>query len=128
MVPSLAGAQTAGRAEASKFLDINGVKLHYLEWGARDSSPLLLLHPAPLNAHVWETFGPAMARHYRVVAPDARGFGDSQWSDAYSTDAFVEDIRALVTTLGLSGDCVRQLDGGTVGYSYAAFTRRMWID
>ncbi len=114
-------AQTAGRAEASRFLDVNGVKLHYLEWGARDSSPLLLLHPAPLNAHVWDAFGPAMARHYRVVAPDARGFGDSQWSEAYSDDGFVEDIRALVTTLGVKRPilCGNSM-GGTLAYSYAS--------
>ncbi len=108
-------------AAASKFLEVNGVKLHYLEWGDRDSSPLLLLHPAPLNAHVWDAFGPSMARHYRVVAPDVRGFGDSQWSDLYSDDVFVEDIRALVTTLGLKRPiiCGNSM-GGTLAYFYAS--------
>ena len=115
-------AQTSSRpAAASRFLDINGVKLHYLEWGAADARPLLLLHPAPLNAHVWDAFGPAIARHYRVVAPDARGFGDSQWSDAYSDDVFVEDIRALVTALGLQRPilCGNSM-GGTLAYYYAS--------
>ena len=118
---SLAG-QTASRVDgASKFLDVNGVKLHYLEWGNQNGSTLLLLHPAPLNAHVWDAFGPAMARHYRVVAPDARGFGDSQWSEPYSDDAFVEDIRELVTTLGLKRPrvCGNSM-GGTLAYFYAS--------
>jgi pimeloyl-ACP methyl ester carboxylesterase len=119
---SVAG-QAASRAEAaSKFLDVNGGKLHYLEWGPNNASPLLLLHPAPLNAHVWDEFGPAMARHYRVVAPDARGFGDSSWSDdAYSDDEFVEDIRALVTALGLTRPilCGNSM-GGSLAYYYAS--------
>jgi pimeloyl-ACP methyl ester carboxylesterase len=118
---SVAG-QTANRAEAaSKFLDVKGVKLHYLEWGAGNANPLLLLHPAPLNAHVWDEFGPAMARYYRVVAPDARGFGDSQWSDGYSDDGFVEDVRALVTALGLKRSILGGNSmGGTLAYYYAS--------
>src|SRR5262245_35852708 len=90
---NLAGAQ-------SKFLSVNGVKLHYLEWGARDASPLLLLHPAPLNSYVWEAFASAVARNYRVVAPDARGFGESEWSDSYSDDIFIEDLHAFISVLG----------------------------
>jgi pimeloyl-ACP methyl ester carboxylesterase len=68
---------------------VNGVKLHYLEWGDKNASPLLLLHPAPLNARIWETFGLAMARTCRVVAPDARGFGESQWTNSYSDDIYI---------------------------------------
>jgi pimeloyl-ACP methyl ester carboxylesterase len=62
-----------------------------------------------------------MASHYRVVAPDVRGFGDSQWSDVYSDDAFVEDVRAVVTTLGLKRPilCGNSM-GGTLAYFYAS--------
>jgi esterase len=123
LVPRVSPAgQTASRVDAaSKFLDVNGVKLHYLEWGSQNGRALLLLHPAPLNARVWDAFGPAMARHYRVVAPDARGFGDSQWSEPYSDDVFVEDIRALVTTLGLKRPIVcGNSMGGTLAYFYAS--------
>lgn len=118
---SSAASQTASRAAArSQFLEVNGVKLHCLEWGPTDAPPLILLHAAPLNARVWEAFGRSMAPHYRVVAPDARGFGDSQWSDAYSDDLFVEDLRALVIALGLRQPilCGNSM-GGTLAYYYA---------
>ena len=120
--PLSLAAQTGSHLEGvSRFLDLNGVKVHYLEWGASHASAMLLLHPAPLNAHVWDTFGPAMASRYRVVAPDARGFGDSEWSDAYSDDAFVEDIRALVNALGLKRPilCGNSM-GETLAYYYAS--------
>lgn len=52
-------AQGADTAARSKTLQVNGVRLHYLEWGSDRARPLLL-HPAPLNAHVWDRFGPAM--------------------------------------------------------------------
>jgi esterase len=118
---SLAGQTPSRNDAASKFLDVNGVKLHYLEWGSQNANSLLLLHPAPLNAHAWDAFGPAMARHYRVVAPDTRGFGDSQWSEPYSDDTFVEDIRALVTALGLKRPIVcGNSMGGTLAYFYAS--------
>jgi pimeloyl-ACP methyl ester carboxylesterase len=109
------------RTSASRFVEIRGVKLHYLAWGDRRARPLLLLHPAPLNAHVWDAFGPVMSTDYHVVAPDARGFGDSQWSDAYSDDSFVEDIRALLTALGLKRPilCGNSM-GGTLAYTYAS--------
>lgn len=121
-VPRAAGTQTASRVEGtSKFHDVNGVKLHYLEWGVGSSSSLLVLHPGMLNARIWDAFGSAMARHYRVVAPDVRGFGDSQWSNTYSDDVFIDDIRALTTVLGLKRPilCGNSM-GGTLAYSYAS--------
>lgn len=114
-------SQGAGASDArSKFINVNGVKLHYLEWGSQQNPPMVLLHPAPLNAHVWDAFGPAIARHFFVVAPDARGFGESQWAK-YDGDVFVEDLEAIVKTLGLKRVtlCGNSM-GGTLAFSYAA--------
>lgn len=115
------GSQAVPPPESSNFLEVNGVKLHYLEWGSRESRPMLLLHPAPLNAHVWDLFARAMSRHYRVVAADARGFGESQWSDVYGTDTFIDDIRAYVAALNLKRPilCGNSM-GATLAYSYAS--------
>lgn len=113
-------AQGAGAVARSKTLQVNGVRLHYLEWGSDGSRPLLLLHPAPLNAHVWDRFGPAMAPHFRVIAPDARGFGDSAWSDSYDGDVFIDDLHALIDALKLTRPilCGNSM-GGTLAYMYA---------
>lgn len=112
--------QSTSAEPESKYLTVNGVKLHYLEWGRKGARPMLLLHPAPLNSRVWQAFGPAMARDFHVVAPDARGFGDSQWS-TYEGDVFVDDLHALIAALGfkrvvLCGNSM----GGTLGFIYAA--------
>jgi esterase len=113
-------AQGVDAAARSMTVQINGVKLHYLEWGSERSKPMVLLHPAPLNAHVWDRFGPAMAPHFRVIAPDARGFGDSAWSDSYDDDVFLEDLHALIRSLGLKRPilCGNSM-GGTLAYMYA---------
>ena len=115
----LAG-QDADEVARSKRVQVNGTTLHYLEWGSEQSPPLILLHPAPLNAHVWRRFGPAMARHFRVVAPDARGFGDSAWSDSYDGDVYLDDLRALIDRLRLKSPilCGNSM-GGTLAYMYA---------
>jgi pimeloyl-ACP methyl ester carboxylesterase len=101
-------------------VQVNGLRLHYLEWGSERSEPMVLLHPAPLNAHVWDHFGPVMAPHFRVIAPDARGFGDSAWSNSYDGDVFLEDLHALIGSLSLKRPilCGNSM-GGTLAYMYA---------
>lgn len=113
-------AQGADAVARSRRLSVNGAMLHYLEWGSDRARPLVLLHPAPLNARVWDRFGAAMAPHFHVIAPDARGFGDSAWSDSYEGDVFLDDLRALVDALKLSRPilCGNSM-GGTLAYMYA---------
>lgn len=81
---------------------------------------MLLLHPAPFNARMWRSFAPLMAHRYHVVAPDFRGFGESDWSDHYDSELFVGDLRALITRLRLAKPviCGNSL-GGTAAYLYA---------
>jgi pimeloyl-ACP methyl ester carboxylesterase len=57
---------------------IDGLQTHYLEAG--DGDPVVLLHGGEFGASAeigWEKAIPALARHYRVLAPDMLGFGDS---------------------------------------------------
>ena len=80
---------------------MNGVRLHYLDWGNERARPLVLLHAAPLNAHAWDAFARATAPFFRVVAPDARGFGDSERTGSVDNDTLVQDVDVLVIALGL---------------------------
>jgi pimeloyl-ACP methyl ester carboxylesterase len=48
----------------------------------------------------FDLFAPWLAEHYRVVAIDARGHGDSDWSDYYVWDQDVRDIVRVVQSLG----------------------------
>lgn len=118
--PLSALSQAAADAPRSRTLRVNGVTLHYLEWGDERRPPLVLLHPAPLNAHVWDRFGAAMAANFHVVAPEARGFGDSGWSERYDDDLFLDDLDALLKALRLERPIlVGNSMGGTLAYSYA---------
>jgi esterase len=115
-----AAAPQVQPAARSGFRKVNGVRLHFLEWGDGRARQLVLLHPAPLNAHVWEDFGRAMAPHFHVVAPDARGFGDSDWG-TYDPGVFMQDLHELVQALGLRRLvlCGNSM-GGSIAIGYAS--------
>lgn len=93
-LPELAGV-------THQWIDVRGMKMHVAEAGSGD--PLVLLHGFPQNWWEWHGVIPRLAAHYRVIAPDQRGFG---WSDAppdgYSADSLVADITALMAALGIT--------------------------
>ena len=86
-----------------KFVEVDGLQLHYVEWGQPDSPTILLLHGFQSNAHTWDTFSSSMADRYHVVALDQRGHGDSAWAPLgdYTTDAFIRDIVGFIEALKL---------------------------
>ena len=88
---------------ADRFATVNGLRLHYLEWGDAAKPPLILLHGIARHAHTFDHLAGNLARDYHVIAPDMRGHGDSAWSPegAYLVEDHVKDLEALVTQLGL---------------------------
>jgi 3-oxoadipate enol-lactonase len=46
-------------------------------WTLGDGSPVVLLHPFPVNHEFWLPVAEALATRYRLVLPDLRGHGDS---------------------------------------------------
>lgn len=60
-------------------VEVNGLRLHYLDWGNTDAPSMLLLHGTSSHAHMWDHFATAFQNAFHVVALDQRGFGDSQW-------------------------------------------------
>ena len=63
---------------------------------------MLLLHGFGNEAHIWDDFAPAMAPHYRTLALDQRGHGDSDWDPEgrYGLDAMVADVEAVIAEFG----------------------------
>lgn len=86
-----------------KEITANGLKLHYLDWGAVGRPPMVLLHGLRGHAHSWDDVSTAMSRSFHVLALDQRGRGDSDWAPGgdYSTDAFVADLAGLCESLRL---------------------------
>ncbi|MEM9177614.1 MAG: alpha/beta hydrolase [Myxococcota bacterium] len=71
--------------------------LHVLEW-SREGVPMVLLHGHGNEAHLWDDFVPAVADHYRVLAVDQRGHGDSDWDPEgrYDADAMCDDLERIL--------------------------------
>jgi esterase len=79
------------------------MRFHYLEWGAPDAPPVVLLHGGHQSAHSWDLVSLHLAQRYRVLALDQRGHGDSEWARdvEYSNHTMSLDAEAFITTLGL---------------------------
>jgi pimeloyl-ACP methyl ester carboxylesterase len=88
---------------ADRYASLNGLDIHYLEWGAADQPAMLLLHGIARVAHTFDHVAPHFAGRYRVIAVDMRGHGDSGWDaqGAYLVEDYARDIEALVERLGL---------------------------
>lgn len=105
-----------------ELFDVGDVRLHYRDWTgpAEASATLLLLHGLTAHSRQWDSFAAEMSRHCRVVAPDLRGHGESQWADAYDLDTQVGDVCAMVAALGLHNiTLVGQSLGGSIAIRYA---------
>ena len=83
-------------------LRVNGLRLHVLDWGGEGRTPLLLLHGFTGHAHAWDTLSIALQPHFRVLALDQRGHGDSDPADVYNAIAAFDDIGGVVEQLGLA--------------------------
>ena len=57
------------------FANLTDLKMHYVTCG--EGPALVLLHGFPQTWYEWRHIMPALSQHYRVIAPDLRGLGDS---------------------------------------------------
>jgi esterase len=106
-----------------KYVEANGLRLHYLDWGNPAKPRMLLLHGGAQSAHSWDFFALAMRDHFHIVALDQRGHGDSDWSEAgdYDTTFHVADIQAFTDAIGYDSFILMGLSmGGRNAYSFAA--------
>lgn len=76
-------------------LKVNGAHLYYEMAG--EGNPLVLLHAGIADCRMWDDQFDPLARHFRVIRYDARGFGQSEpTADAYYP---YEDLRAVMDAL-----------------------------
>jgi haloacetate dehalogenase len=106
------------------FVASNGIRLSVHRAGA--GAPLILLHGYPQTHMAWEKVAPAFARHFDVIVPDLRGYGESDAPppDAahtvYSKREMARDIVGLMDALGLPRAHVLGHDrGARVAYRLA---------
>jgi len=91
------------QAPNDRYLDINGLRFHYLDWGNAHKQPLILLHGFMGHAHVWDNLALRFQSCYHVIALDQRGHGESDWSKdrAYTLDDHFSDISLFMKKLSL---------------------------
>jgi pimeloyl-ACP methyl ester carboxylesterase len=102
-------------------LRVNGLRLHYLDWGG--AGPLIvLLHGLRDQAHEWDRVAPALTPLGRVLALDQRGHGESDApASGYAPDDFAADLAAFCDALALDRPVVIGHSlGGRVAYHFAA--------
>ena len=87
----------------SHFVEANGVKLHYLDYGTAGKRPMLCLHGGAAHAHWYDYVAPGLTPNHHVFSMDLRGHGDSAWADphTYTWQTFSDDVNALVEALDL---------------------------
>ena len=103
----------------------NGVSINLVHGG--NGPPLLLLHGYPQTHVEWHKIAPKLAEHYTVVAPDLRGYGDSEKPPALEGDLSVyckrttaQDQVEVMTELGFESFHVVGHDrGARVGHRMA---------
>src|SRR6516165_861909 len=94
-----------------RFARINGIRLHYVEAqpattnGSERTSRrwCLLLHGFPEFWYSWRHQIPALATRFRVVAPDLRGYNESEKPAgvaAYAMPELVADVEGLIHAFG----------------------------
>lgn len=122
----------AMRADAnphrSSFISHRGVRLHYLDWGG--SGPTVVLLPGyALTAHAFDDVGSRLATHFRVIAITPRGFGESDAPDSgsYTIRTMVDDLRAVLDSLGISQAAFvgHSLSGSTIAEFARAYPSRV---
>src|ERR1041384_5253784 len=100
---------------------VNDIQMAYTEAGA--GRPVVLIHGYPFNRSLWNEQVAALSGSYRVIAPDLRGFGESDSSDGSSTmNRMAQDVAALLDHLGVPRATFGALSMG--GYVTLAFYKQ----
>ncbi len=107
---------------ASRFMAIEGGRIHYRDQGQREGAVIVLLHGSNASLHAWEKWVEILGREYRVITLDLPGHGltGRVSGDEYSIAAYMEVLDRFTRRLGLEtftlgGNSM----GGHVSWRYA---------
>lgn len=96
------GLRAPGAAVQDSFVRVNGVRLHYRDWGGR-GEPVILLAGLGNTARIYDDMAPELARDFRVLAMTRRGHGRSEVPESgYALDTLVADLRGFMDAMGIA--------------------------
>ena len=110
---------------AAHYVDIDGLRMHYVDEGPPGAAPVLLLHGEPSWSYLYRhMIPPLVAAGHRVVAPDLVGFGKSDKPSKktdYSYAAHVDWMRKFIEATALENITLFCQDWGSlIGLRVAA--------
>jgi haloalkane dehalogenase len=101
----------------SRYLEVGGLRMHYVDEGPRAAAPILLLHGEPSWSFLYRhVISGLVKRGHRAVAPDLIGFGKSDKpvrASDYSVERHVDWLRGFVEGAGLRGITLFGQDWGS---------------
>jgi haloalkane dehalogenase len=114
-----------GYTFAPSYVDLEGLRMHYIDEGPRDAAPILLLHGEPSWCFLYRKMIPILvAAGHRVIAPDLIGFGRSDKPTdraSYTYAAHVAWMTSFVRKVDLEQTTLVCQDwGGLIGLRVAA--------
>ena len=84
------------------WIELDGLRIHYTEWGAPTWPTVVMLHGLNVQCHTWDPFAQVLSNNYHIVAMDLRGHGDSDWCKAgYRVRSMARDVHGLIDALGI---------------------------
>ena len=105
-----------GEAFTQQRIPVGGAEINLLTGG--DGPPLLLIHGYPQTHAMWHRLAPELARHFTVICPDLRGYGDSSKPPGtpdhgnYSKREMARDLVEVMAALGFERFAVAGHDRG----------------
>jgi pimeloyl-ACP methyl ester carboxylesterase len=107
---------------SDRFVDANGLRLHYLDYGNDGASWVVCVHGLTGNAHNFDALAPHLAANYHVISVDVRGRGDSNWGPPteYLPQNYVTDLAKMLEWLGVArASLIGTSMGGIISIMYA---------
>src|SRR5438105_5252802 len=84
----------------SRYAEVYGSKLHYVEEGSGD--PIVFLHGVPTSSYLWRNIIPHLSSHARCIALDLIGFGKSDKPDIdYTVFDHIHYLEGFIQSLNL---------------------------
>ncbi len=104
----------------SRYVEVNGQKIHYVEEGS--GKPILFIHGNPTSSYLWRNIIPYAAKQGRAIALDLIGMGKSDKPDmAYRFADHVPFVEGFIKKLGLEDVTLVIHDwGSALGFHYAS--------
>ena len=103
--------QALDKEHTSKFVEVNGARIEYMEWGNPENQSVIMLHGTNAHAHWFKFIGSMLSEKYHFVVMSFSGMGGSEWRSFYTRDTFVDDVWGVVKDTGMEDPIV-------VGHSF----------